>query len=68
MAASWTGDGGCQIQSFPLPSDEIIPSRGGDERKQSAVERSERERSVEMIPEQNAGKRSEQNWGDVPMF
>src|SRR5437588_6490652 len=68
MAAIWTGDGGCQIQSFTLPSDEIIPSRGRDEGKQSAVERSERERSVEVIPEQNASKRSEQNWGDVPMF
>jgi hypothetical protein len=68
MTTIWTGDGGCQNKSFPSPSDEIIPSRGGGERKQPAVEGNERKRSVKVIREQNAGNRSEHKWGDVPML
>lgn len=68
MAAIWTGDRGFQNGSFAFSSDEIIPNRCDDERKQPAVERSERKRFVEMIHKQNAGDRSEQKWGDVAML
>ena len=67
MSTSRASDGRCQNKSFPFPGDEIVPRRGGDEGKQPAVERSERKRSVEVIPEQNAGNGSEQKWRDVPM-